>query len=70
MANEFNIFELNEEGTHKAAEISRLYTTLLSVQENLIPAGKYRAQITEKLQAAHQTFIKALGELKAFRKED
>jgi hypothetical protein len=70
MANEFKNYELNDEGKAKLEEISLLYTGLLAKQEALIPAGRDRALITTKLQEAHQVFARALGTLKAYRKED
>lgn len=70
MANEFEVFELNDQGKHKVETVSRLYSELLAIQEGVIPAGRNRALITTKLQEAHQVFVRAVGELKSYRKEE
>lgn len=68
MSNEFQVYELNDQGKHKVEQVSRMYTELLAVQEGIIPNGRQRSRIITKLQEAHEVFLRAVGELKAYRK--
>jgi hypothetical protein len=70
MSNEFKVYDLNEQGKHKVEQVSRLYAELLAIQEGVIPAGRNRSVITGHMQEAHMTFVRALSELKAYRKEE
>lgn len=67
MPSEFKLYNLNDQGKGQLERVERLYEDLLSTQEGLIPTGRNRALITTKLQEAYLVFVRALGELKAYR---